>query len=47
MADVQARLKLLEHISGQALGNDVGVLGCHRDMEDPNLTKGDIIPNKV
>lgn len=47
MANVQAGSKLLEHRCGEVLDEDLGVLGCCRDMENPNLTEGNVIPNKV
>ena len=46
-ANVQAGPKLLKQGSRKALGKDVGILGCRRDMKDPNMTEGDPLPNKV
>jgi len=46
-ANVQTGSKLLKHGGGEALGEDVGVLGCRRDMKDPYLAEGNPLPNKV
>ena len=46
-ANVQTGSKLLKHGGGEALGEDVGVLGCRGDMGNPNLTEGDTLPNKA
>jgi hypothetical protein len=47
MANVQAGSKLLEHRSGKALGENVGVLGCRRHMKYPNVAEDDSLPNKM
>ena len=46
-ANVKAGSKLLKYKCWETLGEDVGVLGCHGDMENPNLTEGNTLPNKV
>jgi hypothetical protein len=30
-----------------ALGEDIGVLGCRRNMKYPNVAEGDSLPNKM
>ena len=45
--NVKTRSKLLKYRCWETLGEDVGIPGCHGDMENPNLTEGDTLPNKV
>ena len=45
--NVQAGSKLLKHRGGETLGEDAGVLRCRWDMKNPNLAKGDSLPNKM
>ena len=45
-ADIKTGSKLLKYRCWETLGENVDVLGC-RGMENPNLTEGDTLPNKV
>jgi len=47
MTNVQAGSKLLEDSGRKALGEDIDVLGCRRNMEYPNMTEGDPLTNKM
>ena len=47
MANVKIGSKLLKYRCWETLGEDIGVLGCHGDMENSNMTEGDTLPNKV
>ena len=47
MTNVQAVSKLLEDSGRKALGEDVGVLGCRRNMKYLNMAEGDPLPNKM
>ena len=47
MTNVQAVSKLLEDSGRKALGEDIDVLGCRRNMEYPNMTEGDPLTNKM
>jgi hypothetical protein len=47
MTDVQAGPKLLKHRGRKTLGEDVGVLGCGRNMKYPNVAEGDPLSNKM
>jgi hypothetical protein len=40
-------IKTLETQRWEAFGEDVGILGCHRDIKDLNLAKGDSLLNKM
>ena len=46
-ANVHTGSKLLKHRGGEALDEDVGVLGCRRNMKYPNVADGDPLPNKM
>src|SRR5438105_15379970 len=46
-ANVETGSKLIEHRGGEALREDVGELGCRRDMEYSDLTDCDLLPDKV
>jgi len=46
-ANVKIGSKLLKYICWETLGEDIGVLGRRGDMENPNLTEGDTLLNKV
>jgi hypothetical protein len=37
----------VEHRSRKTLGEDVGVLRCCRDMDNSNVTEGDLLSNEV
>ena len=37
----------MEHRSRKTLGEDVGVLRCCRDMDNSNVTEGDLLSNEV
>ena len=45
--NVQGGSKLLKHRGREALGEDVDVLRCRRDMKNPNMAEGDSLPNKM
>ena len=45
--NVQAGSKLLKHRGREALGEDIGVLRCRRDMKNPNVSEGDSLLNKM
>jgi len=47
IANGQAGPKLLEQGSRKTFGEDVGVLRCRRDMENSNVTKGNLLSNKM
>jgi hypothetical protein len=46
-ADVETGSKLLKHRGRETLREHVGKLRCRRDMEDADLTDGDLFSDKV
>jgi hypothetical protein len=45
--DIETGLKLREHRRGQPLGEDVGELRSHQDVEDTNVPDGNMLADKV
>jgi hypothetical protein len=45
--NVKTGSKLLKYRHWETLGENIYVLGCRGDMQNPNLTEGDTLPNKV
>jgi hypothetical protein len=45
-ADVEIGPKLIKH-RGETLREDVGELRCHRDMEDMDLTDGNLLSDEI
>jgi hypothetical protein len=46
-ADVETGPKLIKHRGGETLREDVGKLRCRRDMEDADLTDGNLLSDKM
>jgi hypothetical protein len=46
-ADVETGPKLIKHRGGESLHEDVGELRCRRDMDDADLTDGNLLSNKM
>jgi hypothetical protein len=46
-ADVETGSKLLKHRGRETLREHVGELRCHRDMEDADLTDGDLFSDEL
>jgi hypothetical protein len=46
-ADVETGPKLIKHRGGETLCEDVRELRCRRDMEDADLTNGNLLSNKM
>jgi hypothetical protein len=46
-ADVETRSKLIKHRGGETLREDVGELRCRRDMEDVDLTDGNLLSDEM
>jgi hypothetical protein len=46
-ADVETGPKLIKHRGGDTLHKNVGELRCHRDMEDADLTDGNILSDEM
>jgi hypothetical protein len=47
VADVETRSKLIKHRGGETLHEDVGELRCRRDMEDVDLTDGNLLSDEM
>jgi hypothetical protein len=45
--DIETGPKLIKHRGGEPLCEDVGKLRCHWDMEDADLTDGNLLSNKM
>jgi hypothetical protein len=45
--NIKTGSKLLKYRRWETLGEGVGVLVYHGGMQNPNLTEGDTLPNKV
>jgi hypothetical protein len=45
--DVETEPKLIKHRGGESLREDVGELRCHQDMEDTDLTDGNLLLDKI
>jgi hypothetical protein len=46
-ADVETGPKLIKHRGEETLREDVGELRCHQDMEDADLTDGNLLSDKM
>ena len=46
-ADVETGPKLIKHRGGETLREDVGELRCRRDMEDADLTDGNLLSDEM
>jgi hypothetical protein len=46
-ADVETGLKFIKHRGGETLHEDIDELRCHRDMEDADLTDGNLLSDKM
>jgi hypothetical protein len=46
-ADVEAGRKLLKHQGGETFREDVDELRCRRDMEDADLTDGNLLSDEM
>jgi hypothetical protein len=47
IANCETGPKLLEHGSRKPLGEDVGVPRCRRNMKNSNMTKSNLLSNKM
>jgi hypothetical protein len=47
LADVETGSKLLKHRGRETLREHVGELRCRQDMEDADLTDGDLLSDEV
>jgi hypothetical protein len=45
--NVETKLKLQKHQSRQTLHEDARELGCHRHVQDTDITNGHTFPHKV
>jgi hypothetical protein len=45
--DIETGPKLIKHRGGESLREDVGELRCRRDMEDADLTDGNLLSDKM
>jgi hypothetical protein len=45
--DVETGPKLIKHRGGETLREDVGELRCRRDMEDTDLTDGNLLSDEM
>jgi hypothetical protein len=46
-ADIETGPKLIKHRGGETLCEDVDELRCRRDMEDADLTDGNLVSDKM
>jgi hypothetical protein len=47
IVDIEIGPKLIKHRGGETLREDVGELRCRRDMEDADLTYGNLLSNEM
>jgi hypothetical protein len=45
--DVETEPKLIKHRGGETLREDIGELRCRRDMEDTDLTDGNLLSDEM